>query len=212
MAFDGSVITLAGLCEIVLPSHTARICDGGFLDWPARGLFLSEDPVFGTIDSVDAVAEAVSDEAPSGKLTMLPPDLVAAIDLFQPDAQGSPISFWLAEVDPATGLLVGTPESLFSGFVDTLTLRTGRQRREVDIEFMSQAERLFWTKEGNVLSPRFHKTVWPGELGLDFVTGVQTAVPWGIAGPGRGTVTFGGGFDSIIGRYFNSQQMGPINA
>lgn len=209
MALTDSVITLAGLCEIELPGRTVRWCDGGFVTW-GGDLFKSEDEDFGTIESIDAVTEAISDEAPSGKLTVLPPSVVDAADLFQPDAQGSPMRFWLAEIDPATGGVVGTPENLFSGFLDALTLRIGRDRRAVEIEFMSEAERLFWTREGNVLSPRFHKTVWPGELGLDFATGAQTAVPWGVAGPGRGTigsgfVTGGGGFSRAIGGWLGYQ-------
>lgn len=190
MALTDNVIWLAGLCEITLPSRTIRLCDGAFVVWGAD-TFTSEDADFGTIESVDQVTEAISDEAPSGKLTMLPPSVADASDLFQPDAQGSPMRFWLAEINPTTGAVVGTPENLFSGFLDTLNIKVGRSRRSVEIEFMSEAERLFWTKEGNVLSSRFHKSVWSGELGLDFVTGTQTAVPWGVAGPGRGTGSFG---------------------
>lgn len=190
MALTDSVIALAGLCEIALPSHTIRLCDGGFVTWGGN-TFTSQDPIFGTIESVDQVAEAISDEAPSGKLTMLPPSVADAADLFQPDAQGSPMNFWLAEINQATGAVVGTPENLFSGFLDNLTLRIGKTRRAVEIEFMSQAERLFWTKEGNVLSPRFHKSIWPGETGLDQATGNQIAVAWGTSSPSRGSVNVG---------------------
>src|SRR5438128_8015135 len=99
MALDDPVIWLSGLCEIDLPGRTIRLCDGGFVNWGGN-IFASEDVDFGTIDSVDSVAEAISDEAPSGKLTMLPPSVADAADLFQPDAQGSPMRFWLAEIDP----------------------------------------------------------------------------------------------------------------
>jgi hypothetical protein len=189
MALSDQVITLAGLCEIVLPSRTVRLCDGAMLSWGGNS-FTTEDSEFGTIESVDAVTEAVSDEAPSGKMTMLPPESVAAADLVQPDVQGSSMKFWLAEVDQATGTVVGTPELLFSGFLDTMTLRIGRSRRVLEIEFISEAERLFWTKEGNVLSTRFHQLAWPGELGFEHATGVPALVPWGVPGPGRGTTTY----------------------
>lgn len=195
MALMDQVITLAGLCEIVLPSRTIRLCDGAFVIWGAD-TYTSEDEDFGAIESIEAVAEAVSDEAPSGKLTMLPPSIVDATALFQPDAQGSRMRFWLAEVNPVTGAVVGTPELIFAGLLDTLTLHTGRTRRVVEIEFMSEAERLFWTKEGNVLSNRFHQLAWPGELGFKHVTGVPSLVPWGVAGPGRGTV-FGSIWDFV---------------
>ena len=188
MALSDQVITLAGLCEIVLPARTVRLCDGGFIVWGAN-TYSSEDSEFGVIEAIDAVSEGVGDEAPSGKLTMLPPGSVDSADLFQPDAQGSAMRFWLAEISPATGLVVGTPDLLFSGFLDTLTLRVGRGKRVLEIEFISEAERLFATKEGNVLSSRFHQLAWPGELGFDHATGVPALVPWGVPGPGRGTTT-----------------------
>jgi hypothetical protein len=192
MALADQVITLAGLCEIVLPARTVRLCDGGFVVWSAN-TYSSEDSEFGTIESIDAVSESVGDEAPMGKMTMLPPESVDAVDLFQPDAQGSSMRFWLAEIDPATGTVVGTPELLFSGFLDTISLRVGRGKRALEIEFISEAERLFHIKEGNVLSSRFHQLAWPGELGFDHATGVPSLVPWGVPGPGRGTTTWTSG-------------------
>lgn len=190
MAFDSHVIWMAGLCEIVLPSRTVRLCDGAFVDW-GGDLFTSEDAQFGTIDSVDSVSDGVGDEAAGGKLTMLPPSLAASSELFQVDAQGSPMRFWLAEIDPATGAVTGTPELLSWSFLDTLEINVGRARRAVEIEFADAGQRLFWTKEGNVLSSRFHTTAWPGEKGFDHATGVPSLVPWGVAGPGRGTTAGG---------------------
>lgn len=202
MPLADRIITLSGLCEIVLPARTIRLCDGGFINWPAVGQFSPSDSEFGTVESIEAITEAVSDEAPSGKMTMLPPSIVAASTLFQANAQGSAMRFWLAEVSQATGLVVGTPELIFSGLLDTLTVHIGRDRRVVDIEFMSEAERLFWTKEGNVLSQRFHKTAYPSELGFTHATGVPSLVAWGVPGPGRGTTsgggTSGGGLDRFL--------------
>lgn len=186
MPLSDPVFTHVGLCEIELPSYTLRLCDGGFLDWTAHGMFRSEDPTFGTIEAVSDVEERVGDQGPQGQITLLPPALAAASDLFLPAAQGSPVRFWLGEVDAATGTLVGTPDREFTGFLDTINVRVGRGTRKVDVSFVSQGERLFHTKEGNVLAPAFHTSVWPGEKGLDFATGVQLAVPWGVAGPGRG--------------------------
>lgn len=191
MAFTDTVLLLAGLVEIELPARTVRLCDGGFVDWPARGMFTAEDEDFGTVDTVEPVGEAISDQAPGGRLTLLPPSLTDAATLFLPTAQGSPIRFWFAEVDAATGLLVGTPELVFDGMVDQISLKTERQGRRVEIEFMAAAEKLFMVREGNVLSPRFHKLAWPGELGFDHATGVPGLVPWGVAGP-RGTSGTGG--------------------
>lgn len=184
MPFTSEVTLLAGLIEIELPSRTVRLCDGGFLNWPARGMFTSQDVDFGTIESVDAIHESISDMAPSGSITLLPSDLAEASTLFLTNAQGSPIRFWFAEANRSTGLIVGTPELQFDGLVDQIRLRLSRQGRFVVIEFMSAAERLFMVREGNVLSPRFHQTAWPGEQGFDHATGAGTLVPWGVSAPG----------------------------
>lgn len=195
MALADEVILLAGLMELVLPGGTVRISEGGMVVW-GSDTYDAEDDVFGSIGSVEAVSEGLSDEAPGGRLTLIPPDLAEAADLFQPEAQGSPLRFWLAEVDPATGEVDGDPELLFDGLVDTLKVRHARNAREVEIEFMSAAERLFAVREGNVLSPRFHQSIWAGELGLDYATGATLAVPWGTTGPPRGTVYGGTGGSS----------------
>lgn len=191
------VILLAGLCEIALPDVTVRLSDGGFVDWPARGMFTSADATFGTIDSIEAPAETVGDEAPGGRVTLLPPKLADAADLFRTDAQGSPVTFWLVQVDRDTGLMIGDPLAQYSLAIDTMTVRAGPQGRFVDAELMSGAERNFMTREGNVLSSTFHNRAWPGEKGFDFTTGAAVQVPWGVPDPSRGGWLFGvggGGF------------------
>ncbi len=193
MALTDTVIWLAGLCEIALPDRTVRLCDGAFVNWPTRGLFESQDAELGAIDSLSPVGDAVGDEAPQGSLTLLPPAGAAAADLFQPNAQGGAMNFWLAEVSGTTGAVVGTPDLLFAGRIDTIKLTVGRTRRQVEITFMSEAERLFWTREGNVLSDRWQQLVWTGEKGLEFTSGAQVTVPWGIKGSRNGSEAYSGG-------------------
>lgn len=180
--FDSELLLMTALLEIELPDHTIRLTDGGFVDWPARGMFSASDDVFGTIESADGVSEGISDEAPGGGLILLPPDLTAAGDLFQVDAQGSPVRLWAAAVNRETGLLIGDPELLFDGLIDTLTVSAGKGTRKVEMQFVSSAERLFLIMEGLALSPRWHQNIWPGEKGLNHATGVGVQVPWGVAG------------------------------
>lgn len=193
MAFTSEVTVMVGLVEILLPTTTIRLCDGGFVNWPSKGMFTAEDANFGVVQSVEAINESVSDLAPSGRITLLPPSVALASALFRVDAQGSPIRFWLAEVDRNTGLLVGTPEIQFDGLVDQLKMRYARGMRTLELEFLSSAERLFFIREGNVLTPRFHQTAWPGEKGFDHCTGSGIQVAWGVPGPGRGVGFFTGG-------------------
>jgi hypothetical protein len=195
MSLTDRIVLIVGLCEIVMPDRTILLTDGGFLDWPAKGLFTAKDVDFGAIESLEYSGEEVSDEAPGGRLTLLPPGVAAAGDLFRSDVQGSPLRFWLAVADRDTGLIVGDPELLFDGLIDTVSLRVSREGRFVDVEFMANAERLFFVREGNVLTSRFHNLAWPGEKGLDHTTGSSIQTPWGVPDPGRGS--FLGG---LVGR------------
>ncbi len=195
MALGDARILLVPLMEIVLPGHTVRLCDGGFINWPAVGMFTAQDDLYGTVGGVGSISDSVADEAPANNVTMLPPTTAAAADLADPAAQGSVMRFWLAEADLTTATIVGTPELLFTGVLETVSLRLDRGERALEIEYASEAERLFSITEGNVQSPRWHKSIWPGETGLDHATGVSVNVAWGIAGPPRGSsYASGGGF------------------
>lgn len=193
MMFEGERILLVPLLEIEHPAATIRLCDAGFLVWPGRGTFSSLDAVYGSLGSVDAAGEAIGDEAPAGRFSLLPPAPGAAISLARADAQGSPIRMWMAEADAETGALVGTPELLFVGMIDTVSISLGRGSAEVPIEYVSEAEKLFMIAEGNVLSQAFHQQAWPGELGFAHATGTVLAVPWGVTGPPRGSMAYSGG-------------------
>lgn len=198
MAFDAPNVMIVGLMEITLPSKTIRLSDGGFVYFDGNK-FSSADDEFGAVESIEIPEERAGDEAPAGQLTFLPVSTAAAADLSQPGFQGSPIKFWLAEVDEATGEISGDPELLADCELDTTALKLGRGERKLEIGFISVAERLFNINEGNVLSTRFHQSVWPGELGFDNATGIGTAVAWGVAGPPRGSSTSGAGGGSVGG-------------
>lgn len=199
MPFTGPVITVAGLLEITLPTKTIRLCDGAWVDWPAVGRFETIDEDFGTIHGVDAVTESIGDEAIGGTITLLPPSITGTADLFMPTAQGGPIRGWQAEVDIATNEVVGTPTLLFAVQVDIATVVSSKSERLLNVEFIDAAEKLWMIKEGNVLSPRWHKAIWAGETGLDAATGSPVAVPWGITGPGRGTTVIGSSPNALGG-------------
>lgn len=212
--FDAPKVMMAGLVEIALPTRTLRLCDGGFIYFDGQK-FTSADEDFGSIESIDIPEEKAGDEAPSGQLNFLPVSTAAVADLSQPAFQGSPIKFWLASVDEATGEIVGDPELLGDCELDTTVLKLARGRRVLEIGFISVAERMFNINEGNVLSTRFHQSVFTGELGFDNATGIGTAVAWGVAGPPRGSATSGagggGGFTGPSGS-FSDIGMAILNA
>lgn len=174
-------IGLRGLLKIELPNHTVRLCDGGFAVFDGE-TYLSADPVFGAIGSVDGMEEGQGDEIPALDLTMMPPGTSGSSELSKPGYQRSRVRFWIAEYDPDSNAIIGTPDLMFDGQIDRTTLRVGASR-QLDMAVVSNAERLFELDIGNTLSPVFHKSVWPGELGHDNATGLSIPVAWGVESP-----------------------------
>jgi hypothetical protein len=189
--FDAPRLTIVGFAKFELPGHTIRLCDGGFVYHDGEK-YTSADPTFGAIEQIAEVDENTGDEAPGLQLTFLPASSAAAATLSNPAYQGARVRFWMGRVDEQTGQLAGEPELLRDLRLDTTTLRPGKSVRRLDMELIGDAERLFLINDGNVLSPRFHKSVWPGESGLDNATGVALSVAWGTSAPPRGSVAGGG--------------------
>jgi hypothetical protein len=192
VALSDDVVTLAGLAKFELPTRDMRLCDSGFVYFGGEK-YTSADVDFGAIETVEPFEEATGDEASAGTLTFLPSSVADAADLSSPSYQGSRIRFWLGEVDRSSGEIVGTPELLADMVLDTTELRLGRGFRRLEMGLVDAGERLFLVNEGNTMSPRHHKAVWPGELGLDNATGKPVSVAWGVTAPPRGTVGRGGG-------------------
>lgn len=184
------VVTLAGLIKIELPDTTLLFCDGAFVKWDAE-TFDAEDEDFGTIGDMEAVDEGTGDELPALGLTFLPSSTTAAALLSQPEYQGCRFRSWTAEVDIATNEVIGEPSLEFDGQVDQTDLVTDIGTRELEMMIVPAAERLFLINEGNTLSPRQHKKLFPGESGEDNATGVGVGVAWGTALPAQ---SYGVGF------------------
>lgn len=184
------IVTLAGLVEIELPDATLRLCDGAFVKWGAD-TFAASDPDFGTIGSIEPVDEGVGDEIPALRMNFLPNSTASAADLSKPEYQGCRVRMWIAEVDIDTNEVVGAPSLEFDGQADSTELVVDRGSRELEMEVVSAAERLFVINEGNTLSPRFHKSLYPGELGEDNAIGVGIGVAWGTGLPAQ---AYGGGY------------------
>ncbi len=198
--------TLAGLVKIELPTRTVRLCDGGLVTWSAE-TFTARDDVFGTVGGLDGLTEGLGDEVPALTMKLLPAPAAAPSDLAQAGFQTARVRFWIAEVNPDTSAVVGTPDLQFDGQLDQSTITVGKDTREVDYTVVSMAERLFNRAEGNSLSPTFHKSVWSGETGHDGATGLTIGVAWGAEAPKTSGATpyGGGGFTWGLGAAFNRQ-------
>lgn len=182
MAFTGRVLHMMELVKIELPSREVRLCGAGFTYW-GDDLYDSFDPLFGTIGSAESFEEKTGDEAPGGKMTFFPPTTSAGTALTDPALQGSRMRFWLAEYDPFTGRVVGSPELTADLSIDTSTVKVSGGTRTVDVEFESAARRLFMVMRGNALNDRFHQACYPGEKGMANATGMPRSTAWGAATP-----------------------------
>ncbi len=187
------ILSVRGLLKIELPEHTVRLCDAGFIVWDGE-TYRGKDALFGTIGSVEVLAEGKGDEIPALEMELMPPKTAAIADLSKPGYQRSRVRFWIAEWDRASGAISGTPELMYDGQIDQTSLKIGKERK-LTMTVVSNAERLFELNIGNTLNPGFHKSVWPGEKGHDNATGLTVPVAWGVASPGYagGGSGFGGG-------------------
>lgn len=184
-------VALVGLLKIELPGGTVRLCDGGVITWGSE-TFSAKDPLFGTIASLSEVNEGVGEEVPAFEVTFNPPSSSLASDLAAPGYQTSQVSVWIAEYDQSTGSVIGTPSLMFLGQLDQIELGLTRDARDLGTTVVSFAERLFNRNEGNSLSEAFHKSVWPGETGMDGANGLTVTVTWGAESSGQGYISTSG--------------------
>lgn len=196
--------TWFGAVRIDLPDHTLRLLDGAGFAVFDGGTYVGRDPVYGVLAAIDEISDGVGDEAPAIGLSLHPASDAAAADLASPAMQGSKVSIFVGAIDRASGLVVPDPELLFVGELDVPTLRSTRNGRSLELEVVSTFERFFADDEGARLADGFHRSVWPGEQGLAFVTGVEKTVYWGMDAPPQAVVTgaAGGSFASRSGSLF----------
>jgi len=191
------VTALTGLLRIALPSHTVLLSDGGVTEFNSE-TYTSSDSLLGTIASMDIIAEGIGNEIQALDLGFAPPSAVGAASLSSGAIQQSSVQLWVAEYDTSTGLIVGTPDLRFIGFVDQPTVSYALRQFGVDITAVPELEAVFFRDTGNGLSSSFHKSLYAGELGHDEATGLTVGVAWGAASPaGGGGSSSGGGSSGV---------------
>ena len=111
----------------------------------------------------------------------------------QPGNQTARVTLWLAQYDPATATVTGTPSVEFHGMLDQATLVRGGGKFELVVSVVSLLERLFELNIGNTLNPTFHKSIFPGEGGEDHATGLGLPDAWGVEAPAQSAASVGSG-------------------
>lgn len=177
-ALEAEAPYLFGAIEIEFPGHTLRLLDGSGELTIGGDLYTGEDEVFGVLDSIGVHEEAIGEEAPELTISFLPPDASAAADLANAAMQGSQVRLMLGAFDPATNSVIGTPEQLFLGEIDVPTYEIAQGQRSVSFTVVSVFERLFEVNEGERASDGFHQSIWPGQLGLEYMTGTVKNLYW----------------------------------
>jgi hypothetical protein len=191
MALDSALDTaLKGAAPIVVlmvridfPDGTLRLLDGAGQVVFDGATWFGEDATYGTLDGVETISDQVGTEAPMIRLTLLPASLGALAAITNPVNQNSLVRVWLGSIDPVTGALIGVPESLFMGVVDTADVDVDKNRTVIVINVASAWERLFEANEAQRLNNSFIQSLYPGALGASFVIAIQRNLPWGYDAP-----------------------------
>ncbi|MFZ3485280.1 hypothetical protein [Sphingomonas sp. 3-13AW] len=178
-ALRGERPLLYGSVEINLPGHDLLLVDGAAELMIGNRKFVGRDPVYGALDTIKGLTDSVGEKAPVVSLGLIPSSATALAALVDPAVQGSPVTISIGCVDMVTGLAVPHAYVLFAGELDVPTITWDARDRRLEYRIGSVAERLFAVEEALRLCLAWHQSVWPGELGLEFVSEVETYVPWG---------------------------------
>lgn len=183
-ALSAPTVLMFTAVKIQLPyAVTLYLLDGPAVLTFGGNTFSGVDPTYGALAGIEALDDGIDTEAPGLKLTIAAPNKEAAEFLSDPGVQGSPVSVWEGVVDKATGLVVEDPDLVFTGEIDVPTLSFADRQRLVEYDLSSIWERFFADDEGARLSDAYHQSIFPGELGLQFVTGVTSQTYWGSNTP-----------------------------
>lgn len=181
--------TIFGAIAIDLPGMSVNLLDGsGLLAFGGR-TFVGEDATFGVLSDVQNLSDGTGDSAPAFSMSLIPSGDAAAATLAAPAMQGSPVYVWIGAVNSATGQPIPDPYLVFAGELDVPTLDSDDTGRLLTYEVVSVFERLFEDDESARLSPGHHRSLFPNEAGMDFVTGVAETVYWGVQTP-PSTITY----------------------
>lgn len=167
--------------------------------------YSGEHSQYGSLDSIDVITEADGQEAPEIRLTLNVPDATGAAQLASADMQGREVQILVGAVDNLSGLIIGTPEVIFLGEIDVPKLTSAKGERTLEFTIVSVFERLFEVEDGVRAQDGWHQSIWPGELGFDYMSGTDKNLYWASQPPPQtglatGVPGIGGGYGGFIPR------------
>lgn len=186
-AMEGPYFVSALLFEIILPDHTIRLLDGAGEVRYGANTYLADDPIFGSIMSVDPIQEQVGTEAPFLRVKFIPKNSEALAYLTDPSRQGAPFNLCWAVINDNTGLIIGEPYHVFAGELDAAEADIDQTETTITMDISSAWDLLFINGEGLRLINAQHLKTWSentaGERGFEFVVAIQRDEPWGYDSP-----------------------------
>lgn len=189
---EENAVTIACFLKWELPERNVLLCDGGMLEYSSEP-YQSEDVDFGAIHTPSPIDAAFGDVAEAGQVVLAPQGEAAVTDWWRDDLFDTRLRIWLGNVD-ADGYTVSNATLLADLLVDTYERRQNSGGEELlGLDLIGRAEKLFLINEGNVLSQRFHQSVFAGEDGMNNCTDLTGYLAWGAATPPRGSTSGGGG-------------------
>ncbi len=194
----------------LLSGPVINLIDGsGVVTFPVNGssvTFTGYDNTFGSLGAANSVAERVADEAPRFSCTLMPPSEQALGTLNDPLQQGSKVYAWWGLYNDDTGTVIGVPELLWNGRLDTVKASISANAMTAEIDTTSAFDRLFTAEEGQRLNGEWHRSIWPNETGLDYTYDATTDVYWGTEAPAKAAVNYAslqtaGGLGAVLNQY-----------
>lgn len=199
---------LTWLLRLDLPSGSVYLSDGGVTTWDGN-TYASRDAALGGFSQISEISEGTGNELPELEIVFAPPSNAALTPLQTGAFQRSTVRLWLAEYNPATGAVVGTPDLRFAGQMDRVRQQYGLRQLSIILSCVPELEVLLFSDDGNGLSATFHKSIYPGETGHDQATGLVIPIAWGVANGGNrgGTGSASGGFGgNVLQEAINAQR------
>jgi len=185
---------LTWLLRLDLPSGAVFLTDGGVTTWGGN-TYSASHPVLGGFAQISEITEGVGGELPELEIAFASHSNEALTPLQTGAFQRSIVRLWLAEFNPSTGAVVGTPELRFAGRMDRVRQQFALRQLQIIVSAVPELEALFFSDDGNGLSAEFHKSIFPGETGHDQASGLVKTVAWGVAS----AVQNGGVFNGSAG-------------
>lgn len=190
---------LVQMVRLTAPEFTVRWSTGSVVKWGDQEY--EARPAIGTLGDLPVFEDGIDNQTTRASFTVYPADAEALANLAQPSLQNSLVEAWEASIDPDFGTIIGTPDPLFRGLYDFPRIIVG-DRLELIMECGTEEALLNEPNEDRRLSHPFHTSIWPGELGLIFVTGLGRKIYWRQNQPssvsgGGGYVSGGGGAGSV---------------